>query len=1591
MVAKDIRAFRTLSKNLVKIEERSILLGNLIARGVGLREEEEFLLLEQSKFKSNQQFRKKKEIVILAMKEKLWDNRKFEVKTRKLRNRTLSRIEEHLGRNSRPCRRLRNDVRIHCQNVRREIKKKNLKKEAFLVKKYGKKPAILQDLVEEDRLKYGSAKVFSEEYVVEEMIREEPIIVCMEGEEILISENEAALLALGPKFCVINNLCEETFEVELESCIMKYKWESMGEEENNKKNKSKSDIAFEVLVQETYDEEEKAELWEDEQALEAELRMVFNPDDNKLDLGRRRATDCKGNSRVHFPKKSGNFEIEAKLQTLRTEAMEEFRSFLAKNCQKGGKQNSNLTKSQELGLKSLKKRVKEGEIVVLPTDKSGNFAVMSRRTYEVAGLKHVSEDEVVGWDVIKEAQKEINGHVAMAIKMFGIGRNWGHTDRIRETMLGETLAICPVSLLFKDHKNWTKESGGVPPTRHVAGGHKGMNLHLSEIISDILEPLVETLGGDEVISTEDLLAQVDILNTRNRGWHPGLWWEGKTGGKFQACGRCRGEDDYEFDLDNPELCGCGRVDGTEDGMIRATYNFVELVRRKEWENRMGGQELNYEAREWEVHEVLPEMVQDFTCPMVLIGSDVVSLYPNLDITRVAKMMKEAIGISTMKFEGIDLLECSRYVALNWTREECRSSSLRRILPQRRYTRGTRPGMKGAGPRGGTRGDCEQWIFPCVKLEEWEIRELVGTVVEIMVTALFKKHFYSFGGEKYCQTKGGPIGLRATCAVARVAMQLFDINWRRRLDGILVSLLARYMDDARALLHPIKCGWRYETRGIVFRQEWVGEDEKLTPTERTKKFLASTMEGVEAFLKFTYETCDDFDGWLPTLDMCMRVSENNIVEYNYYEKPTSSVRTVQMNTAMNENSKMQIISNDMVRRLKNTMEELGAPFKGAIVDQYAKKLLRSGYSLEQTRKVLKNGIKGYENRRRSRLSKGLPLRSTGKMSRGSRYRKKLVSKTNWYRKSSKKEQPVGSSYAKESRKGSSEKPQSKENNHPTPKTVLFVEHSRGGELATRMKELVRRLAPILGFSIKVVERTGTALKNSFPLNNLWDGVMCGRPECIPCTQGADQLPPCTQPSLVYENVCNICNKGAANKKEDPPFRTDIPTLYVGETGRSLFERTNEHWGAWRSNKEDSHILRHQINAHGASREPSFTMRAVKFHKTALYRQLGEAVRIRRRGGQGSILNSKAEYDRCYIPRLVVEERNDKEAEQEEQQDQEQLQKILEEEYEEWSKDKINQRVRRDLEETRSIGMIGSRSKGEKRELEKGDKKSRRSKKLKHQIIGEEWGRELPINNREPSMPTTGEQPGDWEPTLHREQPVDAAPEPWEPSTTTRESPEEQFAMLSPKEQRPRRSRQRRMTDFTVAPEEVPPELAGMSTQVSSSGEAFQGSFFEEIHEVGTNGDVGVSSMRGGPGNNDSITRISQGDEMDGYHQEETDIVTPSMSKTEKVVSTSMGDGCNIMKNGMCEQHQKMSFKYQVTSKVWRDRGGGRGYGFVSRKVTKRICRAGKDLPTESNNSTNTRDMSNMANKRIKVRVNFDGGLASGELVKHFENENKERGK
>ena len=110
-------------------------------------------------------------------------------------------------------------------------------------------------------------------------------------------------------------------------------------------------------------------------------------------------------------------------------------------------------------------------------------------------MKNVSVDASqmeVGWGVVKDSQKELNGHVSMILKIFKVGKYWDHSQRIRETTMGEGLSIGPLSLLFKDHKGWSPTEGTAPPTRPVVGGHLGVNLHISELVSEIIDPVVTT-------------------------------------------------------------------------------------------------------------------------------------------------------------------------------------------------------------------------------------------------------------------------------------------------------------------------------------------------------------------------------------------------------------------------------------------------------------------------------------------------------------------------------------------------------------------------------------------------------------------------------------------------------------------------------------------------------------------------------------------------------------------------------------------------------------------------------------------------------------------------------------------------------------------------------------------------------------------------------------------------------------------------------------------------------------------------------------------------------------------------------------------
>ena len=95
------------------------------------------------------------------------------------------------------------------------------------------------------------------------------------------------------------------------------------------------------------------------------------------------------------------------------------------------------------------------------------------------------------------------------------------------------------------------------------------------------------------------------------------------------------------------------------------------------------------------------------------------------------------------------------------------------------------------------------------------------------------------------------------------------------------------------------------------------------------------------------------------------------------------------------------------------------------------------------------------------------------------------------------------------------------------------------------------------------------------------------------------------------------------------------VYVGESARSIFERAAEHQADATSRKEDSHILKHWLTSHPEDpNPPAFRIEVVGSFNDALTRQVAEAVRIELRGE--NVLNSKSEYTRCRIPRLVIDQ-------------------------------------------------------------------------------------------------------------------------------------------------------------------------------------------------------------------------------------------------------------------------------------------------------------------------------------------------------------------
>ena len=151
---------------------------------------------------------------------------------------------------------------------------------------------------------------------------------------------------------------------------------------------------------------------------DADSRMIFDLQTKTIDMGARRATDMAHNTRLILPQPRSAAE-EAVLGARQMVWKETAARYRKENCSEDGSpKQHNMTQTQRIGMKKLAKRIKAGEICVLPADKGNRLTVSSLQSFERQGDSHTINDRKVTRQELESTQTRMNNLSRGLAKVF---------------------------------------------------------------------------------------------------------------------------------------------------------------------------------------------------------------------------------------------------------------------------------------------------------------------------------------------------------------------------------------------------------------------------------------------------------------------------------------------------------------------------------------------------------------------------------------------------------------------------------------------------------------------------------------------------------------------------------------------------------------------------------------------------------------------------------------------------------------------------------------------------------------------------------------------------------------------------------------------------------------------------------------------------------------------------------------------------------------------------------------------------------------------------------------------------------------------
>ena len=223
------------------------------------------------------------------------------------------------------------------------------------------------------------------------------------------------------------------------------------------------------------------------------------------------------------------------------------------------------------------------------------------------------------------------------------------------------------------------------------------------------------------------------------------------------------------------------------------------------------------------------------------------------------------------------------------------------------------------------------------------------------------------------------------------------------------------------------------------------------------------DSILPYIKFREEVASDCAGGkLPMLDFTVwKVEERDDsrkagkkieIDYEFYEKPMASKLVVMQRSAVPHKIKINTLSQEVIRRMRNTRRTVGKKRRAEIMTTFMKKLKRSGYSSKTRRNVALAGMKGYLNMVKEEQAGGRRVNRPRWEGAKSRRIKKISAKSNWFRRKRKSGAgtATGNTVIKDRKKeGNSRKVVCEKDQEI--ETVLFVPHTPDGELARLLQE------------------------------------------------------------------------------------------------------------------------------------------------------------------------------------------------------------------------------------------------------------------------------------------------------------------------------------------------------------------------------------------------------------------------------------------------------------------------------------------------------------------------------------------------------------